>query len=303
MEHVLSRGWHSCFTFRTSPEPSLSPEPGYPGWKFGRGVFSVYPRRCRSKWPKMLSYRFPLHSFLFPCFLTARLGPRPPNCWGFEVTHTYTHHTRYDSSGRRIGPSQRPLPIRNLVDRNYAVPLLKENIYLPVDFLWYITQDKLPHFSFATENNKLYTLKPTYSTCDLSSVTLTSPPFVERALMLDATWDTMARVGEMFSLRCDSTHGFYSYLECWRRHDNDVLTMGQRDTTTTTTTTTQHAVSSVAQSQTHRHRRCDFMRFQNALLVDSITSEERNIRFVYVISRTLRFVWLERSWLFEKGEI
>ena len=36
-------------------------------------------------------------------------GPRTPPYRGFTITLSYTHHTRQDSSGREIGPSQRPL--------------------------------------------------------------------------------------------------------------------------------------------------------------------------------------------------
>jgi len=106
--------------------------------------FSVCPCRCRSKLPKMLSYRFLLQSSFFPCVLTARLGPPPSHFWGFEVTHNYTHHTRYDSSGRRIGLSQRQLPMRNIVERNYAIILLEGKMCFPIDFLWYTRVNKNP---------------------------------------------------------------------------------------------------------------------------------------------------------------
>jgi len=39
-----------------------------------------------------------------PPVATARSVPEPPHY------HTQTHHTRYDSSGRVISPTQRPLP-------------------------------------------------------------------------------------------------------------------------------------------------------------------------------------------------
>jgi hypothetical protein len=47
--------------------------------------------------------------------------------------------------------------------------------------------------------------------------------------------------GDMISLRYGSAFGCWWELARWRRHDNDVLTTGQRDTMKT-----QHAVSSVA---------------------------------------------------------
>ena len=37
-------------------------------------------------------------------------GPRPPHYRGFVITLIQTHHTRQDSSGRVISPTQRPLP-------------------------------------------------------------------------------------------------------------------------------------------------------------------------------------------------
>jgi hypothetical protein len=40
---------------------------------------------------------------------TALRGPRPPQFSRLH-DHTQTHHTRYDSSGRVIGQSQKPLP-------------------------------------------------------------------------------------------------------------------------------------------------------------------------------------------------
>ena len=58
-------------------------------------------------------------AFSFSCSTTTPLGPRPPHCWGFEITHRYTHThtlththrcTRWDSSGWVISPTQRPLP-------------------------------------------------------------------------------------------------------------------------------------------------------------------------------------------------
>jgi hypothetical protein len=130
----------------------------------------------------------------------------------------------------------------------------------------------------------------------MSSVSLTSPRRVERALVLDATQDTMARVGEMLAYDAALFHGFYTNIECWRRHDNDVLTMDQRDTTTT-----DDAVSSVAQSPTRRHRRCDLRRLQNALLVDSNHRWGRKCHLCWSFQERSHFVWLERSWLFEKG--
>jgi hypothetical protein len=42
-----------------------------------------------------------------PTFL---LGSRRSHCPGFEITHSETHHNQWDSSGRRIGSTQRPLP-------------------------------------------------------------------------------------------------------------------------------------------------------------------------------------------------
>ena len=42
------------------------------------------------------------------CGARALRKPRPPHCWCFEIRQT--HHTRYDSSGQGIGPTQRPLP-------------------------------------------------------------------------------------------------------------------------------------------------------------------------------------------------
>jgi hypothetical protein len=41
---------------------------------------------------------------------TAPSGSGPLQHRGFTITLSYTHHTWYDSSGRGIGPSQRPLP-------------------------------------------------------------------------------------------------------------------------------------------------------------------------------------------------
>jgi len=41
---------------------------------------------------------------------TAPCGPRPPHYGGFMIILSYTHHTRWNSSGRVINPTQRPLP-------------------------------------------------------------------------------------------------------------------------------------------------------------------------------------------------
>ena len=40
---------------------------------------------------------------------TAPSGPGPPHYW-ISISHTPTHHSRQDSSGRVISPSRRPLP-------------------------------------------------------------------------------------------------------------------------------------------------------------------------------------------------
>ena len=47
------------------------------------------------------------------CFFhgaTAPSGPRPSHYQGFTITLSDTHRTQQDSSGRMIGPTQRPLP-------------------------------------------------------------------------------------------------------------------------------------------------------------------------------------------------
>jgi IS4 transposase len=57
----------------------------------------------------------PSFRIVFFCGATAQIGTRPPHFWGF-TSHTtrYTHtHTRYDSTGRVISSSQRPLPTQS----------------------------------------------------------------------------------------------------------------------------------------------------------------------------------------------
>jgi hypothetical protein len=46
----------------------------------------------------------------FFCGAATQHGSWPPHSWGFSRSHTTTQHSRYDSSGRVISASQRPLP-------------------------------------------------------------------------------------------------------------------------------------------------------------------------------------------------
>jgi len=43
---------------------------------------------------------------LFSLWLESPSGPRSLHCSGFEITFNQTHHTREDSSGRLISPTQ-----------------------------------------------------------------------------------------------------------------------------------------------------------------------------------------------------
>jgi hypothetical protein len=50
------------------------------------------------------------HVGLFVSWIDGPTWPWPHQWRGFEITYIRTHHTRYESSGGGIGPSQRPLP-------------------------------------------------------------------------------------------------------------------------------------------------------------------------------------------------
>ena len=54
---------------------------------------------------------------------TARSGPGSPHYRGYTITFSQTHHTRQDSSGRVISPTQRPVP-SNTTLTGYRHPCL-----------------------------------------------------------------------------------------------------------------------------------------------------------------------------------
>jgi len=62
-----------------------------------------------------LNYIFPrfgpltLLYYQFFLWSSCPIGPRSHHLRSFAITLTYTHHTRYDPSGRVISPLQRPL--------------------------------------------------------------------------------------------------------------------------------------------------------------------------------------------------
>ena len=59
-------------------------------------------------------------AYIFPHGATAPSGPVPSHYWGFTIT-LKTHHIRYGSSGRVIGPSQRPLTAHNTHNRQTSL--------------------------------------------------------------------------------------------------------------------------------------------------------------------------------------
>jgi hypothetical protein len=61
-------------------------------------------------------------SNFFPNGATAPSGPELPYYRGFTIT-LKTHHTLYDSSGRVISPSQRPLPNNTQHSQTYMPPV------------------------------------------------------------------------------------------------------------------------------------------------------------------------------------
>ena len=83
------------------------------------GLYLYHPRVCQYKYLKKGRYNNNLRGpfstvtifIMFVCFW--RISPPVgPGLLFYEVSrsHTTTHHSRYDSSGRLISSSQRPLP-------------------------------------------------------------------------------------------------------------------------------------------------------------------------------------------------
>jgi hypothetical protein len=62
-----------------------------------------------AQWLIVMSYYFAVYQLISFHGATAPRGPGPPYCQRFTII-LKTHHTRYDSSGRGISPTQRPLP-------------------------------------------------------------------------------------------------------------------------------------------------------------------------------------------------
>jgi len=60
-------------------------------------LLQINPTQCTS-----VIYFLPLR--------TAPRGPRPPHYRKFTITLSFTNHSRYDSSGRVISPTQSRLP-------------------------------------------------------------------------------------------------------------------------------------------------------------------------------------------------
>ena len=103
----------STSTVHTSFSKSFAntPKNGYVYANINLTDAEIYINNASNFLPHSKHFQSSLGRLFFVQWLDSPSGPRHPHCRGFAITRRHTHtHTRQDSSGRVISPSQRPLP-------------------------------------------------------------------------------------------------------------------------------------------------------------------------------------------------